>query len=127
MYKGIEHLAIAARDTQALCSWYQTVLGFRVVYDNKKSPPTYFVRLGETDLIEILPAGEGSPVERGASEPGINHIAVSVDVFDDAHRDLSDKGVVVENIREASGGVKVGFFRDPEGNMLQIIQRPSKL
>jgi catechol 2,3-dioxygenase-like lactoylglutathione lyase family enzyme len=127
MYIGIEHVAIAAKDTEGLCSWYQTVLGFNVVYDNKKSPPTYFVRLGGQSLIELLPAGEGMPVSRGASDPGISHVAVAVDEFETAVEDLESKGVVVENIREASGGVKVGFFRDPEGNLLQIICRPNVL
>ncbi|MBI4531870.1 MAG: VOC family protein [Candidatus Latescibacteria bacterium] len=129
MYIGIEHVAIAAKDTEGLCSWYQTVLGFRVVYDNKKSPPTYFVRLGNQtlSLIEILPAGEGAPVRKETSDPGINHIAITVDEFETAVEDLESKGVVMENIREASGGVKVGFFHDPEGNLLQIIDRPNPL
>ena len=127
MYNGIEHIAIAAKDTEGLCSWYQTVLGFSVAYDNKKSPPTCFVRLGNGSLIEILPAGEGALTQKGTSDPGINHIAIAVDEFEKAVEDLESKGVVVENIREASGGVKVGFFRDPEGNLLQIIYRPNPL
>jgi hypothetical protein len=54
-------------------------------------------------------------------------MAISVGDFDAAVVDLSSKDVTVENIREASGGVKVGFLSDPEGNLLQLIQRPVKL
>jgi glyoxylase I family protein len=127
MYTGIEHVAVAAKDTEGLCSWYQTVLEVSIAYDNKKSPPTYFVRLGSGSLIEILPAGEGTPTLKGTNDPGINHIAIAVGEFEKAVEDLEAKGVTMENIREASGGVKVGFFRDPEGTLLQIIYRPNPL
>lgn len=30
-----------AKDTEALASWYENVYGFRIVYKNKKTPPTF--------------------------------------------------------------------------------------
>lgn len=126
MYAGIEHTAIAARDTTALCHWYCETFGFHVAYDNKKTPPTYFVKLG-TGLLELIPAGEAARAERESADPGLSHFAVSVEDFDAAVQDLTGKGVTLENVREASGGVKVGFLKDPEGNLLQIIYRPNPL
>jgi hypothetical protein len=66
-------------------------------------------------------------MDRENADPGLSHLAVTVSDFDGAVKDLAGKAVVVENIREASGGVKVGFFRDPEGNLLQVIHRPKPL
>lgn len=125
-YAGIEHTAIAAADTDALAAWYCETFGFTVAYKNAKEPPTYFVKLGDS-LIELIPATDASRQSRVNADPGLSHMAISVGDFDAAVADLSGKDVTVENIREASGGVKVGFLSDPEGNLLQVIQRPVKL
>ncbi|MDA0746179.1 MAG: VOC family protein [bacterium] len=126
MYQGIEHTAIAAQDTVALATWYCKVFGFEVVYKNQKDPPTYFVKLG-TGLLELIPASDTNPVNRENADPGLSHFAISVQDFDAVEKDLGGKGVVLENVREASGGVKVGFLRDPENNLLQVIVRPNPL
>ena len=126
MYTGIEHVAIAAQDTTALCEWYCKTFGFQVVYDNKKAPPTYFVKLG-SGLVELIPASDKARIERENTDPGLSHLAISVEGFDAAAADLEAKGVTLENVREASGGVKVGFLKDTEGNLLQVINRPNPL
>ncbi|MDP6779101.1 MAG: VOC family protein [Candidatus Latescibacteria bacterium] len=126
MYTGIEHTAIAAKDTTALSRWYCDTLGFTIAYDNEKAPPTYFIKLG-TGLIEIIPASDSPRAARGDADAGWAHLAVSVDDFDAVVKDLGGKGVLLQNVREAGGGVKVGFFKDPEGNLLQIISRPTPL
>ena len=126
IYKGIEHTAIAAQNTSALCEWYCNTFGFEVAYKNQKSPPTYFVKLG-MGLIELIPAGETQRVARENTDPGLSHMAICVNDFDAAVAELQGKGIAVENIREASGGVKVGFLEDPEGNLLQVISRPVPL
>ena len=126
MYSGIEHTAIAAQDTTALCQWYCDVFGFQVAYDNKKTPPTYFVKLG-SGLLELIPAGDAGRVARESADPGLSHFAISVDDFDAAVEEITAQGVTLKNVREASGGVKVGFLDDLEGNLLQIIYRPNPL
>ena len=125
-YSGVEHVAIAAQDTDALAKWYCDTFGFTVAYKNAKEPPTYFVKLGES-LIELIPASESARQSRENADPGLSHLAISVEDFDGAVSDLAGKGVTVGNVREASGGVKVGFMEDPEGNLLQVIMRPEKL
>ena len=127
MYSCIEHMAIAAKDTAALARWYQDRLGFTVAYDNKKDPPTIFVRLGEGSLLEIIPASQEPRRERKTSDPGMSHFAISVQDFEAVQADLTAKGIEVRDIREASRGVKVGFFEDPEGNLVQVIYRPEPL
>ena len=125
-YAGVEHVAIAAQDTDALAKWYCNTFGFTVAYKNAKEPPTYFVKLGES-LIELIPASDAGRQSRENADPGLSHVAISVDDFDEALGDLEGKGVTVGNVREAGGGVKVGFLGDPEGNLLQVIMRPERL
>jgi catechol 2,3-dioxygenase-like lactoylglutathione lyase family enzyme len=126
MYQDIEHTAIAAQNTSVLCAWYCQTFGFKVVYDNKKSPPTFFIKLG-AGLIELIPANDKTRVVRENADPGLSHFAIRVDDFDGVLADLAKKGVTVSGVREASGGVKVGFITDPEGNLFQVIYRPNPL
>ena len=125
-YSGLEHIAIAAKDTDALADWYCKAFGFTVAYKNQRTPPTYFVKLGSS-LIELIAAGETPRQARDQTDPGWSHLAVSVDDFDAAVADLKKKGIEVGDIREAGGGVKVGWLKDIEGNLLQIIRRPTPL
>ena len=127
MYSGIEHFAVAAKDTARLARWYQDMLGFTVAYDNKKDPPTFFVRLGAGSMLELIPATDAVRGGRKTNDPGMSHFAVSVGNFDAAQADLTAKGIPVRDIRDASRGVKVGYFDDPEGNLIQIIYRPEPL
>ncbi|MFT5367335.1 MAG: glyoxylase I family protein [Candidatus Latescibacterota bacterium] len=126
MYRGIEHTAIAASDTTALTTWYCETFGFSIAYQNQKEPPTFFVKLGQ-GLLEIIPANDVARVDRDNADPGLSHFAISVDDFEGAVAALAAKGIEVTGIREASGGVQVGFVADPENNALQIIRRPNPL
>ena len=126
MYGGIEHAAIAAQNTLALCNWYCETFGFEVVYRNQNEPPTIFVKLGES-LLELIPANEAIRASRESADPGLSHFAIGVDDFDAAVSNLGDKGIEITGMREASGGVKVGFVADLEGNAVQIIFRPNPL
>jgi glyoxylase I family protein len=128
MLKGIEHVAIAAKDTDALSKWYCDVLDFSVAYKNAKTPATYFVRGACGSMIEIIPANDASPVVHDEKDAGLRHLAITVDDFDAAYADLKTKGVSFTAApKEASGGVKLVFFTDPEGNLLHLIYRPNPL
>jgi catechol 2,3-dioxygenase-like lactoylglutathione lyase family enzyme len=127
MYSGIEHFAISAKDTARLARWYRDLLGFTVAYDNQKEPPTFFIRLGTGSLLELIPAGEAVRQGRKTNDPGMSHFALSVGDFERAQADLRAKGIELRDIREASRGVKVGYFDDPEGNLVQVIYRPEPL
>lgn len=126
MFTSIEHTAIAAKDTEVLAQWYVDTFGFSIAYKNQKDPPTFFVKLGES-LLEIIPASETKRIERENADPGLSHFAISVSDFQSAVNALGQNGIEVTGVREASGGVHVGFVADPEGNALQIIYRPNPL
>lgn len=127
MYKGLEHVAICAEDTEKLAQWYVDTFGYEVCYKNAKTPPTLFVKQPGGSMLEIMPATGARP-DRADTDAGLAHLAIAVSDFEAAIEDLKGKGVdFASEPKEASGGVKVVFFRDIEGNLIQAIYRPNPL
>lgn len=125
-FTRIEHVAIASKDTKALCRWYRDILGFEVVSDNQKSEPTYLIKLRDS-VIELMPASDGT-THRGANQvPGISHIAFSVDDFDLTLTKLAAKGVSLDKVRSNDKGVRIGDIHDPDGNWVQFLYRSQPL
>lgn len=125
MITGIEHIAIFAKDTKALADFYVSAFGFEIVYDNKKG--TYFVAAPDKSLIEICVAlGDAKPTD--LKEWGIRHIALSADDIENTAKRLIDLGVeVISPVNISENGIGTFFFRDIEGNVVHLIQRPTPL
>ena len=128
MFKGIEHFAIAAKNTDLLAQWYCENLGFRVAHKNEKTPPTYFIRGEKGSMLEIIPATEKPKQLQGLADAGPRHVAISVSDFDKAYEHLRSRGTnFLSEPREVSGGVRVVFFTDSEQNIIHLIYRPSPI
>jgi len=123
MFKA-EHIGIYAKDSESLNKWYCDTLGFIVTRKlEKPSRPTiYFLKSGEGLQIEILPTTKEWR-KRGLEEPGFRHIGIEVDDFEKAASDLKSKGISLHNVRITGKGWKIGYLEDPEGNVLEIVQR----
>jgi glyoxylase I family protein len=133
LFLGIEHLAIAAKNPQALAEWYSRVLGFRarITFDNgAEKRQTYFIGLGGgVPYIELIPAdvSKQNP-EKPNADPGISHVAVLVSDYERAVASLAESGARKEgDERAAPFGARVQFYRDPEGNLFHILFRPQPL
>lgn len=131
MIRAVEHIAIVARDTEALARWYRDTLGFRVVVAGK-GQSTWFVGPPTGAVIEILPAGDAAgeaPLAPYAqNEPGLRHLAFTVDDFDATCAALKAEGVeFVGEMIGSPGGRRLAFIADPEGNLLQLVYRPQPL
>lgn len=130
MFRAIEHIAVVARDTEALAYWYRDTLGFQIMIAGRGPQAGWFVRLPEGGpAIEILyvadPPTGGASGDMVASSP---HIAMTVDNFAAAYDALTAKGVpFTGRIIGNPGERQLGFFTDPEGNLLQLVYRPTPL
>lgn len=122
MYKGIEHTAIATPNPESLAQWYEKTLSFPIVH---RYAGNVFVKAPDGTMLELIPS-EGSPVEAQMKTPGIRHLAIAVDDFDSAVEDLESKGVQMGDQVNASGN-RLAFFFDPEGNILHLIHRVTKI
>ena len=123
MFKGIEHFAIASPNPRRLAEWYTATLEFEITFEYAGN---YFVEARNGGLIEIIPA-EGEAAEAGMRTPGMRHIAISVDDFDAASHQLAAEGIRFEGEPYVSSGNRLVFFRDPDGNLIHLIQREKPL
>ena len=128
---AVDHPAIACRDTRRQIEWYRRCLGMRIVAQNDADPPTalvgYDADLKHGAVIELMPARDEGPAPATAARfaPGLRHLALRVSDFDGAVAFLRRKGVeFLSEPGAATGGGRIVSFRDPEGNELQIVQRP---
>lgn len=125
MITGIEHVAIYAKDTKALADWYVKVFDFKIVYDNGKG--TYFVAAADKSMIEIC-VTDTDLKKTTTTESGIRHIALSTDDIEGMTQKLIAEGAeVVTPMKISDKGIGTFFFRDIEGNILHLIQRPEPL
>ena len=123
MFKGIEHFAIASPNPQRLAEWYVHNLEFEITFTYAGN---YFIEAADGGLIEIIPA-DGERPEAGMRTPGMRHIAISVDDFDEAHARLRTQGVTFAGEPYANEGNRLVFFHDADGNLVHLIQRQKPL
>jgi glyoxylase I family protein len=122
MVSGIEHVGLCAVDPDFLTAWYVSTLGFRVVH-SIPARHTYFVRSPDGGMLEIYPAAHGpSPSEN--TMPGIRHFGLSVTDLEAEVQRLVGLGVgVPRDTLVSTPEMKLAFFRDPEGNILHLVER----
>ena len=126
VFLGIDHPAVAAEDVDALAAWYCDMLGYQKLV--RHDTPVWLLRAADGTLMEIMPRDQTPRPERTTWTPGWSHLAIRVSDFDAAERFLQEKGVQwTGDVAEAIGGGKVRNFVDPDGNLLQILERPADL
>ena len=123
MFKGLEHTALASPNPRALAQWYVDHLEFVI---NFEYDGNYFVRAKDGSMLEIIPSvGERGP--QNLKDPGIRHMAVDVDNFDEALAQLRGKNVTFVTEPFENQGNRLVFFTDLDGNYLHLISRPHPL
>jgi len=123
MFRGLEHTAIASPDPAHLAEWYVQKLDFHINYTYDGN---YFVRAADGSMLEIIPS-EGDRSPQKMKDPGIRHLAISVDNFDAALADLRTRGVDFLGEPFVNQGNRLVFFTDRDGNILHLIQRERPL
>jgi catechol 2,3-dioxygenase-like lactoylglutathione lyase family enzyme len=136
MIKTIEAIVIMVNDLQKSVEFYTDVLGFSI--SNK-------IEMAEIGLSAVFVEKDGSRIglmnykgkkipkrsdiariKLGESSIPINdHLTFSVDNIEDTTTELKGKGVVfnLEPI-QLEGGIKVAFFKDPEGVQIELVEHP---
>lgn len=122
----VEHVGLSARDPETLKDWYVRVLDAWVVLANPGPPPAFFLALpGGGALLELYPATRTLPEIGDNTLVGWRHVALRVNSIEAARDALVARGVAFPDpIKPAGGGGRVLFFRDPEGNLLHLVERP---
>lgn len=121
---GIDHPAIAADDVEKLGTWYCEVLGYEKFFVDPEAP-IWIIKAADGTFIEIMPKDENPRQDRTVCTPGYSHLALRVNNLNAAIEYLESKGIVwTSEVFGAKGGGNLRNFEDPDGNMLQIVERP---
>ena len=131
--KRLDHVAIAADDTQAMVAWYERVLGLTVHAvagpNSKQKQNAYLIgpaggAVKAGMMIEVMPRNDTPRHTRDSHEPGLSHVAWVVSDFDGALAHLRSQQMrFLSDVLEALGGGRIISFADCEGNMMQIVER----
>ena len=118
---GTHHVAIATPNVERLREFYAGTLGLPVV-GGFPGHGIVFIGAGAT-AIELVPADPPPGEERAT---GWQHLALRVDDVDAAWAELTARGVLFhvppENFPPEDPAVRIAFFRDPDGNEIELIQ-----
>ena len=120
---GVEHVGMVVGDSEGLARWYADVFGARELSRSSETPPILFLGFGGGSLLELVPGKE--PALQATDHI---HMSFSVDIIADAVAGLKNAGIPLERpVFNAYEGSPVAFLRDPEGNLLQLVERVSDL
>jgi glyoxylase I family protein len=122
MKSSIEHVALFADDLEASRDFFMRVFGMRVVLDNSKAPVRgYFLANESGSVLEVIERPKG---ETNANQRFVCHVAFAVDDVAAAQKAIEAEGLVFETDTVVdTPEFQTAFFRDPEGNRLQILKR----
>ena len=119
-HAGLRHLALHARDLDAMKRFYVDVLGFAVEWE--PDPDNIYLSSGIDNL--ALHRAKGDVTGSGA----LDHLGVIVrspDEVDTWAAFLESKGVTLAaKPKTHRDGARSCYFSDPDGNVIQIIHHP---
>jgi lactoylglutathione lyase len=149
----IHHVAITVSDLERSVAFYREALGFRQVLDMKVNMPqnARMLRLprdvkgrsimmaqgsstvGEIELLQIEPLAEKQTPPKRANDLGTWLLSFEVknEPIEDVIKRLRGMGVkffsdLEEIDLEGYAPIKAVIFEDPDGNLLELVQLPSK-
>jgi len=127
MAGALQHVAFNCRDRIAQEKFYARHFGFRRLRVFNAGRPGEFVMIGAGPVrLELFQARNAVPEEQGDRDRvGFKHLCLEVDDVELKAAQLKDAGVDIDPVIDCSDqvpGLLVCFFRDPEGNVIELMQ-----
>ncbi len=127
---GILETALYVTDVKRTAEFYRRLFGFGILLESERlialdvagrNVLLLFPEGGTTEPFDV-PGGGGVIPPHGGSSGGY-HFAFSIAAEDveSWQRHLESKGVAVESVVNWPGGAKSIYFRDPDGNLAELI------
>ena len=121
-HAGLRHLALNVRDLTAMKQFYVDLLGFAVEWE----PDADNVYLSSG--VDNLALHRGDGFAPAASRGALDHLGLIVREAADVDRwaeFLEGRGVTIDaRPRTHRDGARSCYFKDPDGNVVQIIHHP---
>jgi catechol 2,3-dioxygenase-like lactoylglutathione lyase family enzyme len=146
---AVDSVGIPVSDADRAAAFYSEVLSFEKVADREVAGPDYEhlfgvfgmrlrmvrMRLGDEsiELMQFLtPRGRPMPADTRANDRWFQHIAIIVSDMDRAYARLREHGVehastapqLLPAWNPNAGGISAFYFRDPDGNFLEVLNFP---
>ena len=121
--KAVVETAIYVDDLQAAETFYGTILGLSVIGMELGHHVFFQVGVGSVLLAfraETTLKGDHLP-PHGASGPGHFALGIEAEAFDAWRKLPNDHGVAIEKEVEWPRGGKSIYFRDPAGNLVELV------
>jgi catechol 2,3-dioxygenase-like lactoylglutathione lyase family enzyme len=147
---SVDSIGITVNDMDRAVAFYTKVLGFECVSsDEVAGEPwehlygvfgmrllTTRLRLGQEqiELMEFLaPRGRPVPPDSQSNDRWFQHVAIIVSDMNRAYRHLRENNVehassgpqLLPAWNQAAGGIEAFYFRDPDGNPLEVLHFPA--
>jgi catechol 2,3-dioxygenase-like lactoylglutathione lyase family enzyme len=120
-HAGLRHLALNARDLEAMKRFYVDLLGFTIEWE--PDPDNIYLTSGRDNL-----ALHRSTDGRSTSGQALDHLGLIVTTADDVDRwaaFLESRGVTIDaRPKTHRDGARSCYVKDPDGNSVQIIHHP---
>jgi len=130
-FQDFQHVTVSVSDVDKALAFYRDLLGFpvlgRLYYDNAIGLVIDFLDIGNNAILEIFSFTK-APTKPSEFIPddlqlGMRHIAFRVNNVDAVAARLKQAGVKFTlDPLDAVGGVRIAFFKDPDGTLLEITQ-----
>lgn len=123
----MSHIAFNCVDKRKQETFYTEMFGFRrvCVFNTEQEGEFVLLRLGDM-RIELFQAPESASGLRGEKQRvGFWHLAFEVENLEEMIAKLNAGGIETGEIEDCSSlaeGLRVCFFKDPEGNELEIME-----
>ena len=120
-HAGLRHVALNVSDLSGMKRFYVDVLGFQVEWE--PDPDNAYLSSGHDNL-----ALHRAAVAPDSTLGSLDHLGIVVATANDVDRwaaFLESQGVVLDaRPRTHRDGARSCYFRDPEGNRIQILHHP---
>ncbi len=138
--KALRHIGIVVNDLEKTLYFYRDILGLKIRREmveagkyidnlsNLKGVKVKTIKMSADDgnLIELLyyESHPRKPINRDICDRGYSHISFTVKSLDYEYKRLREKEVKFNCAPQISpdGRAKVVFCRDPEGNLIELVE-----
>ena len=128
-HAGLRHLALNARDLDGMKRFYVELLGFSIEWEPDADNIYLSSGIDNLALHRTMLSGTGDAHAADGSRPSpLDHLGLIVRAPEDVDRwaaFLESRGVTIDaKPRTHRDGARSCYFRDPDGNAIQIIHHP---
>jgi catechol 2,3-dioxygenase-like lactoylglutathione lyase family enzyme len=130
-FVDFQHVTVSVSDVEKSLAFYRDLLGFpvlgRLYYNNDVGLVIDFLDIGNNAILEIFSFSKAQvkPSEfiPNDLQLGLRHMAFKVDNTDAIAERLKQAGIefTLEPL-DATGGVRIAFFKDPDGTLIEVVQ-----